>query len=749
VTIDTLRFDHVSASGREGSPATPHFDRLAVEGVLFEQAVAPVPLTLPSHASILTGQWPFRHGVRDNGGFRLPDPVPTLAEVLRARGYRTAAFVGAFVLDSRFGLDRGFETYDDEMPAAQGARSGEPGTPHGHGGYLGDARRSGEAVARAAAAWISGSGDEPIFVWVHLFDPHAPYEPSREFRDRYPGRPYAAAVAQADAALGIVLEALERRHAAGGVGDRGAERGSGIRPGGAVVAVAGDHGESLGEHGEAAHGVFLYDATLRVPLVLRGPGLLPGTRIGWQARLVDLAPTLLALAMPFTLEVSGLSAPGAQALAPGGIDLTPLIRGEIPSPDLPAYAESLFGTYHYGWSPLRAVREQNRKWIEAPRPELYDLEHDPAETRNLWDSSAGEGRALAERLRSMAGPSAAPPAPAAEDPETLARLRALGYVGAGAAPAVGQTSGGGSDALVDPKDGILQHTRFEAGFGEAARRFDAGDYAGAAETAGALLREFPQARDARRLRAIAMLNQGNDAEAGRELARLIAEDGADSVAHAATGRILERRGERQAALAAYARALASGPERADLRLRRGRLSRLEGRLEEAEQELETALRVDPALSAAVFERALVALARGDHAAALPLLERAAAAQPPPRGAHHNLALLYEEKGDLEAARRAYEGEIQAHPDAAASHLNLGLLLERLGDAKGSLRHLEAAAAARPPDPRALTALASALTRATGGASGAVRARALLQQALRLEPGYTPARDLLARLSERH
>lgn len=716
-TIDTLRADHVSASGHPASPATPAFDRVASEGVLFEQAVAPAPLTLPSHASILTGQWPFRHGVRDNGGFRLPPGIPTLAEVLRSRGYATAAFVGAFVLDSRFGLDRGFQTYDDAMPA----RPGEPVA------YLGESRRDGAAVAAAAASWIAAAGPAPIFVWVHLYDPHAPYEAAAGFRERYPQRPYAAAVAQADAALGAVLDALDRRPGSGS----------------AVVAIAGDHGEGLGEHGEATHGVFVYDGTMRVPLALRSPAVPRGARIGWQARLIDLAPTLLSLA--------GNGRPGGRAGArseealPGalqadGTDLVPALTGAAPSPDLPGYAESFFGTYHYGWSPLRALRQGGLKWIEAPRPELYDLARDPDESDNLLDRDPDGARRIAARLEEIAGGAGSPPpAPGREGAETLARLRALGYVGGdpSSAPAAGPRGAGAP--LPDPKDGIHRHSRFEEVFRGAAGAFDAGDDAEAWRRATALLREFPEARDARRLRALAALNLGRDAEARRDLEGLLRQDLSDVEARAALGHALERAGERGAALEQVLKALDSGPERPDLLLRAGRLLRLEGRLAEADRLLDRAAAQDPASGSVLFERGLVRLAGGGKEEAENLFRRALAADPGPRGAHHNLALLLEERGDEAGARREYEAEVAVHPEAASSHLNLGLLLQRLGETEAARQHLEAAARASPSDPRALTALAAALLREPGGKA---RARSLLREALRLDPGNAPARTLL-------
>jgi Tfp pilus assembly protein PilF len=508
--------------------------------------------------------------------------------------------------------------------------------------------------------------------------------------------------------------------------------------------------------------VFLYDATLRVPLALRAPGLPRGARIPWQARLVDLAPTLLGLAGgPPSSGRGSDQAADHSTLAADGIDLSAALRGEIAPPRLPVYAESLFGTYHYGWSPLRALRESGLKWIEAPRPELYDLARDPSEVDNLVPRDPRWGAMIAAHLLSLAGPApAAPPAPGKEDPETRARLRALGYVGGGApqggqqstaaAPAGARTgpanSGPGpaeaaiaNAALPDPKDGIQLHARFEEGFRAAAARFDAGDYTGARIRASALLRDFPEARDARHLRTLAALNEGRVTEARNDLGTLLSRDPGDIEALYGLGRLLEREGKRGEATAEYLRALAAGPERADLHLRAGRLLRLEGSLDEAERHLERAQALDPGLAAAAFERGLIRLSRGEAPAAEAFFRQAMRADPGIRGVHHNLALLLEEKGDLVGARREYESEVEQHPDAFASHLNLGLLLGRQGEGDLARQHLEAAARAAPREPQALTALAAWLMRE---GKDAPRARDLLERALRADPRYAPARELL-------
>jgi arylsulfatase A-like enzyme len=386
VSIDTLRADHVGAYGAK-TGATPNLDALAADGVLFENALTPVPITLPAHASMLTGLLPHRHGVRDNGLYRLPADVPTLAAALAAAGYDTAAVVGAAVLDREYGLDRGFSTYDD--------RVGGPGG-------LTIPERPATAVTDAALAAAAGLRP-PFFLFVHYYDPHAAYNPPPPWSERFAGHLYDGEVAYADAEVGRLRRELVGRGLGGDV----------------IFALASDHGEGLGEHGEATHGPFLYQTTLHVPLVVAAPGRWPaGRRVKGLVSIIDLAPTLLTLA--------------GRPVPPGldGRDIGPSARGEaVAERRLPL--ESEFALDSYGWAPLVGLTDGVLKWIGAPEQELYDLAADPRELSNLVVRRPEDARRLAgfwrktvtEDRRSL------PPAGSeAEDAERLARLRALGYV---------------------------------------------------------------------------------------------------------------------------------------------------------------------------------------------------------------------------------------------------------------------------------------------------------------------------------
>ncbi len=388
VTVDTLRADRIGAYG-DGAAHTPAMDALARAGVLFESAFAPAPITLPSHATMLTGLLPPAHGVRGNGSFALGPGPRTLAEALKARGLRTAAFVGALPLARRFGLARGFDHYDDALQRAPGLHFEFP-------------ERRADRVAAAARAWLA-SESGPVFVWVHLYDPHAPYDPPAAFRRK---DPYRGEIAFADQALGELLASWD------------------ARPGSSLVVLTADHGEAFGEHEEESHSLFVYDTTLRVPLILRGTGVPVGRRVKGAVGLVDLAATVADLAGSAGLPGSSLRSQWSAAPRPLG----------------PLYAETLAPQLDFGWSDLRAWREGRYKLIRAPKPELFDVAADPGETINLIAREPARAAQMAAALEAVLEGEVA--SPRAVDPETAERLRSLGYA----------QGPGGSGSGADPKD---------------------------------------------------------------------------------------------------------------------------------------------------------------------------------------------------------------------------------------------------------------------------------------------------------
>jgi arylsulfatase A-like enzyme len=395
VTLDTTRADRLPPY--DGDVSLPAVERLAREGVVFDRAIASAPLTLPSHSSLFTGRVPPAHGARVNG-VTLAGKLPLLSEQLRAAGYRTAAFVGSIVLSGDRGLRRGFDLYDDVKPVA------------------GRLRRHASEVVDGAIDWMNAGDDAPFFLWVHLYDAHAPQELPVEFDASSFGDPYGAAIAFMDSQIARLIQALEDRRAL----DRTA------------VIVTADHGESLGEHGERGHGIFLYESALRVPLIVRWPGIEP-RRVPDLVQLIDLAPTILAL--------EGLEAPPMD-----GANLAPVLRGR-PAGGRTGYAESVY-PLQYGWSALRTVRDERFKLIEAPRPELYDLASDPDELQNVFDAQPAVAARLEAKLRTF-GPvnwQAAPPPPR----PVREQLASLGYV----SPSPASTSAAPPLVWPDPKDMI-------------------------------------------------------------------------------------------------------------------------------------------------------------------------------------------------------------------------------------------------------------------------------------------------------
>jgi arylsulfatase A-like enzyme/Tfp pilus assembly protein PilF len=394
ITIDTLRADRVGAYGYKAAH-TPTLDRLAREGVLFTHAYAAAPITLTSHASLMTGLYPAGHGARHNG-MRLDPKTPTLADTLSKAGFATGAFIAAYPLDRRFGLIKGFQTYGDRMPPAKEGRAIN--------------ERPGRQVVDEAIAWLEAHRGERYFLWVHLFEPHAPYGNPADGRGLTAEHRYDEEVTEADRQAGRLLDAL------GSARDQ------------TVVVAAADHGEAFGEHGEIGHSIFVYDTTLRVPLIFAGPGIPAGRTISDRAALIDVAPTVMHMV-------------GATPFDADGIDLRPAFNGAgLPTRDL--YAESFAPLLDFGWSPLHALRSDRWKYIEAPRPELFDIVNDPNEERDLSRSETPTMAALRDRVARRAASN--PPTGGDIDPDVRARLQALGY----AAGSSNVTSGN----HVDPKD---------------------------------------------------------------------------------------------------------------------------------------------------------------------------------------------------------------------------------------------------------------------------------------------------------
>ncbi len=632
ITLDTTRPDRIGAYG-DRRASTPNLDRLAAEGVIFEQAVAAVPLTLPAHATLFTGLRPPQHGVRDNGGYTLDPRHTTLATVMKDARRSTAAFVSAFVLDSRWGLDQGFDQYFDSFDLARYTNRS-----------LGQISRRGGDVVDAATTWLDAHASSPFFAWVHFYDPHAPYDPPEPYKSRFADRPYAGEMAYMDAQVGRLLQWIDAR--------RLAER--------TIVVAVGDHGESLGEHAENTHGIFVYDATMRIPLIIRAPySTLRGRRVGAVVRSEDVMPTVI--------DLVGAGVPHAVQ----GSSLVTLMTGAVGDLNLDAYSESLYPRAHYGWSDLRALRSGRFKYIEAPTPELYDLERDPGERHNLY----GDRRALASRmavaLGRLSAESPAPVTPSAVDPETRERLAALGYIGTVTRPA---PTGA---VLADPKDKIDIFNLMTS----------AADAGGTGDSLITRL-ELVLAKDPAILDAWLMLGnehfrRGAFGRALEQYQRALRLDPGFDLATINLAAAYRALGNYDAAIAGFERYLLSDPRNAWVRYQLGELYVDLGKLPQAEAAFRQSLADDTRVAAARNALGVVAFKRGDLATAETEVRAALAQKPDVRLAHFNLALIAEERRDVATAAREYQQEIDTQPNAYKAAFNLGKLHEQSGNQTGA------------------------------------------------------------------
>jgi arylsulfatase A-like enzyme/Flp pilus assembly protein TadD len=664
VTIDTLRRDRLGAYGST-SGLTPTLDRLAASGVLYTHAYSHVPITLPAHTSILTGRTPRSHGVHNNATFRLDDRVPTLATVLKAAGYRTGAFVGAFVLDARFGLNRGFDEYDDRYSHDDGAAT-----------FRFTERRAAEVV-KPAGDWIlaEGSRSGPWFAWVHLFDPHAPYDAPHEYRS---GRaPYDAEVAYTDAMLGQFLDRLRAAHALDHT----------------LIVVTADHGESLGEHGETTHGLFAYNSTLAVPLILGGPAI-SAARVDAPVAHDDILPTMLDLA--------GIA-------LPSGLSGRSLVSA--PPADRAIEFEALDASLTRGWAPLTGIVSGNWKYIDLPLAELYDVDADPLEQTNLAARDAAHRDTLARALgrierppESSTTPSTPSPAPAL-DADAAARLRALGYAGGSSIARKDAYS-----SADDPKTLAPLNERFNA----ALEAFNAGRASEALAGFTAILRERPDFLTARTSAATVLLSAGRASEAVTLLREGPPGQSGSPQLAAKLGAALREGGDWRGAAAAFERARAGGDQNPDLFNDLGVVYARLGRTADARAMFGELLRRDPGAAGTWYNLGILELAASNRDRAADAFEHAVKADPAYGAAWQGLgaALVGVNSGAAIDAWRRAERLLPRDYDLL---FNLGMLLADNGRAADALPYLQRFVAEAPHDRYAhdLPRVEAAIARAKG------------------------------------
>lgn len=709
VTVDTLRADKL---GCYGNPRvrTPAMDAWAEGGIRFDRCIAQTPLTLPSHTTIMTGTLPMHHGVRDNGGFVVPEDLETMAEAFKARGYDTAAFVAAYVLDGKWGLDQGFDTYFDKFDLSRFEKIS-----------LGEVQRPGDEVIDEALGWLEAHKDGPFFAWIHLYDPHTPYAPPEPFLSEYPQNPYYGEVAFTDSQLARLAGFIDRN----GLGDR------------LFLVLTADHGESLGEHDESTHGFFVYQAAIHVPLIVVTPferlqGIVSPSTVG----LVDILPTVC--------EMSGLDVPAAVQ----GRSLVPSFFAPGGAPERLAYAETFYPRFHYGWSDLRSVQDGRFKLILAPVPELYDLENDPAEAKNLVYLEKEVFRDLsaqAESLMEEAGQNALEVDLEKVDEETREKLAALGYIGS-----FTDTSRLEGAKLADPKDKI-------GIFNELSKARDlglGGDPEEAIRTISAIIAEDPTIADA----YFALGNVLNKVrrfeeaiEAFRKSLELKPDDSFPVINVANAYQAMGRFDEAEAFVLDH---MARGFEDSQLYFLLGNLKVHQGQPDRGISYFEKCLEMNARSASAHNALAAVYLnreAEGDLARAEERLAAAAAINPTLMSIRYNTAQLREKQGRLAEAAELYLAEIEDAPQTYKALFNLSRVYRQMGREDDELEALRRTIEVEPDFPLSYFYLARIHLRRGIDYEEAV---ALVEKGIALRPspselplGYFLLADLYNRLGD--
>lgn len=626
VVIDTLRADRLGCYGYRDI-RTPNIDEIAREGVRFHQVVSSIPLTLPSHCSIFTGTYPLFHLVRDNGGYYLDDSFTTLAEIFRAEQYKTAAFISAYVLDSKWGLDQGFDYYFDEFDLTKYKKVS-----------LSTVQRVGGEVQKEALEWLEKNREEKFFAWIHYYDPHSPYTPPPPYDMDYQGKPYVGEIAYVDYLIGKLKLFLQEH----GLLEN------------TLLIITSDHGEGLGEHEEILHGNFIYDTTVRVPLIIRFPDKeIEDKVIESQARLIDIMPTILDyLKINIPREVQGVS-------------LMPMIKGE--EGDLAGYSETYYPRIHYGWSELLSIRKDGYKFIDAPRLELYDLRADPEELKNLYQ----EKKDLADKLKAEldqiieknSNKGEGRRARAELDQETVQKLRALGYLGSSTDVDFNKRG----THLADPKD-KLDVIRLMT---EAEKQSDSENYDEAIQILENVLKLDSNIVDAHVMLGN-MYSKKEEYHKAIEEFKIAIEINPDydapKINMAMAYKLL---GKFDEAIAILKEVHLRQPRnnRANYHLAHAYMSKEE--YEAAIRYLKKGLEYESSSPTLTADLGLAYYDLGKQEQSEQHLQRALQYNPNLHTVHFTMALIYEKKRDYIAAEREYLQEIRNNPDDFKAYFNLG------------------------------------------------------------------------------
>lgn len=668
-TLDTTRADHLPCYGYK-NVKTPTLDTLAKKGILFEQCITPTALTLPSHSSMMTGLYPTFHNVRINGNTALSDKHLTMAEIFSQHGYQCGAFIAAFVLDGRWGLKQGFDHYDDKFDLKKYKKLDLAGV-----------QRPGNEIIDAALAWMEEQKENPFFSWIHFYDPHTPYDPPEPYLSQYKERGltgmYDGEIAFMDEQIGRCISWLEQNEL-----DKNT-----------IIVVMGDHGEGLGDHGEMSHGYFIYEYAVHVPFLIITPfENLQGLRIPTQVSIIDLYPTLL--------EMVGFQIPAETQ----GKSLLPLIFSPQEKEERYVYIESMTPSIQYGWSPLQSLRNSKYKYIEAPRPELYDLSKDPLEVNNLNLKQSKIVRKFKKDLSKIIDETsrgAPKPESANLDSETIKKLATLGYIGA---PVSRKSSKKGGKPLADPKD------KFEIFkiISQSAEWINLEKYNQAADSLESVLKEDPLNPQARLLLASCYIKLEKNQEAKTHLDVILKEDPNSVQALITLANILAEEGKKEDVLALCKKTLAVDNLNTQANTLIGEIYMSENNYPQALPFLNKAVEIQPKLTQNRQNLAVCLLGLKQYDKAGNILEDIIKKYQKFPLAHFHLGLLYEEQGRFEEAKKAYLEEFTNYEKCIPARFNYGKLLFKSGDRSGYIEQMKELVRIAPEQPKGYLFLARGL-----------------------------------------
>ena len=647
ISLDTTRADHLPIYGYD-QVKTPHLERLARRGIVFEQCVTVSPFTLPAHCTIMTGLYPTFHGVRLNGNTALSEKHDTMAKAMNRMGYACGAFIGAFVLDGRWGLKTGFSHYDDDFDLNKYKQID-----------LGLVQRSASRVVDSAIAWLDTRKEKPFFAWLHLYDPHIPYEPPEPFRSKYGGRGpaglYDGEIAAMDAQIGRFYDWLDENGLTANT----------------ILVLVGDHGEGLGEHQESTHGYYIYDYAVRVPLLIVTPfSRFQNRRSREQVRTIDLLPTVAEMA-------------SATLMNPiHGRSLLPLFYADSESIKRPAYCESMAPQMQYGWSPLYAWRQYPDKYIDAPRAELYDLRNDPGETNNIRLRRFPRAKEYKRKLEKLMAETSrnAPTTEAADlDQDTIRRLATLGYMGSFLPP----NTSTGKAAVADPKDKI---EIFEAVSKASELSFNE-KFAEVVERLEEVLKKDPEVIQARLVLSNAYTKLQRPADAKAQLDAILKLDANHIQALISMANILRNEGLYQDVISLCRKALNVDPSSTQALALLGNALMDCREYNKALPNLRKAAEIQPKLTQYQQNLAACYIFLKQYTEAEKILKTINREHPKFPLVHFHLGLVAEEQGDLPLAESAYQRELECHPQSVPARFNLGKLLLKKGDSDGYMAQM--------------------------------------------------------------